>query len=196
MAVKVLDGSPVNGHFWVFFGGLSTVHYTITVTDTQTGRQKIYDNPSGRQASFGDTEAFPATPSTGSTRAAKVLHPAGPAGPADLGAKATEPTRFFLHDGRFALEVRWRIDATNTGVGTGVPLSGDTAAVWFFGAENLELFVKILDGRPVNGHYWIFFGALSNVGFEITVIDTQSGARRVYDNPPGNFASRSDTELF
>ncbi len=56
--IKVLDGTSLNGKHWVFYGALSSVEYTITVTDTQTGVQKIYKNPSGTLASVADTNAF------------------------------------------------------------------------------------------------------------------------------------------
>jgi hypothetical protein len=46
--MKVVDGRPVNGKFWVFYGALSNVEYTITITDTQTGTVKTYFNPSGQ----------------------------------------------------------------------------------------------------------------------------------------------------
>ena len=58
VVLKVLDGRPVNGKFWVFYGALSNVEYTLTVTDTQTGVEKTYFNPLGRLASVADTGAF------------------------------------------------------------------------------------------------------------------------------------------
>jgi hypothetical protein len=58
LIVKVLDGRAVNGHFWVFYGALSDVQYTLTVTDTQTGTSKPYVNPQGTLASEADTAAF------------------------------------------------------------------------------------------------------------------------------------------
>src|SRR6266700_3825620 len=48
-------GSALNQHYWVFYGALSSVAYTITVQDTETGRVKTYDNPSGNFGSVGDT---------------------------------------------------------------------------------------------------------------------------------------------
>ena len=48
----------MNGHSWVFYGALSDVEYHITVTDTDTGIVKTYDNPSGTLGSFADTSAF------------------------------------------------------------------------------------------------------------------------------------------
>jgi ELWxxDGT repeat protein len=56
--IKVLDGTSLNGKHWVFYGALSSVEYTITVTDTQTGMQRTYQNPSGTLASVADTGAF------------------------------------------------------------------------------------------------------------------------------------------
>ena len=58
LAVKVLDGTPVNGHRWVFYGALSDVEYALTVTDTMTGAVRRYFNPRGVLASVGDTIAF------------------------------------------------------------------------------------------------------------------------------------------
>jgi hypothetical protein len=54
----VLDARGVNGHFWVFYGALSNVRYTITVNDTTGGRQRTYANPQGNMASVADTNAF------------------------------------------------------------------------------------------------------------------------------------------
>lgn len=58
LVAKVLDGRDTNGKFWVFVASLTSVEFTLTVTDTETGKQKVYHNPSGHMASFGDTDAF------------------------------------------------------------------------------------------------------------------------------------------
>ena len=54
----------------------------------------------------------------------------------------------------------------------------------------------MLDGRPVNGHWWVFYGSLSNVGFEIEVTDTTTGESHTYENPLGTFASAAHTAAF
>jgi hypothetical protein len=84
----------------------------------------------------------------------------------------------------------------NSGAGTAVPLTPDSGYFWFFNPANVELAIKVLDGRPVNGHFWVFYGALSNVEYTITVTDTQTGAVRTYRNPAHQFASRGDTAAF
>ncbi|HEX3553401.1 MAG TPA: hypothetical protein VIA62_09245 [Thermoanaerobaculia bacterium] len=77
-----------------------------------------------------------------------------------------------------------------------MPLTTDTGAFWFFDAANLELMVKVLDGRPVNGKFWVFFGALSDVDYTINVTNTETGAVKTYHNPKGTLASRADTQAF
>ena len=54
----MLDGVPINGKFWVFYGALSDVVYTITVTDTETGAVNQYVNEAGNICGLGDTSAF------------------------------------------------------------------------------------------------------------------------------------------
>lgn len=58
------------------------------------------------------------------------------------------------------------------------------------------MLVKVLDGSGVNGHAWFFYGALSNVGYILTVTDSATGERRTDSNPAGTFASVADTEAF
>ena len=97
---------------------------------------------------------------------------------------------------RFLINVTWRDFSNNSGVGTAIPFSNDTGMFWFFASTNVELVLKVLDGRPVNNRWWVFYGALSNVEYTITVRDTQTGAVKTYHNPSGNLASVADTNAF
>jgi hypothetical protein len=83
-----------------------------------------------------------------------------------------------------------------SGVGTAVPLATDTGYFWFFSSTNAELMVKVLDGRANNGHFWVFYGALTNVQYTITVVDKLTGATKVYENPSGTMASHADVTAF
>jgi hypothetical protein len=56
VVTKVLDGREVNAKFWLFYGALSSVEYTLT--DTATGAVRMYKNPSGNLGSLADTGAF------------------------------------------------------------------------------------------------------------------------------------------
>jgi len=202
VVLKVLDGRGVNGHVWVFYGALSNVEYDLTVTDTDTGAARLYRNPPGRLASVADTLAFGPQGATGTGTS---LGPAGvPAEPiitasqqAAAGGCAASATRLCLQGGRFAVEARWTDFQGKTGVGTAVPFAGgDTGYFWFFGPDNIEVLLKVLDGRPVNGKYWVFYGALSNVEYSLPVTDTQTGKFKTYSNPRGRLASVADTGAF
>jgi hypothetical protein len=63
VALKVLDGCALGGHFWFFAGGLTNVEVTLLVTDTQTGVTRTYHNPKDTAfAPIQDTSAFSCSP--------------------------------------------------------------------------------------------------------------------------------------
>jgi hypothetical protein len=184
LIVKVLDGRQSNGNWWVFFGALTDVEYDLTVTDTQTGAQRVYHNPPFTMASRADVDAFAADALAGSLSelppqpAPRTIAPMTLLGDFEVYVSFIDPITF------------------ETRQATGVPLSGDSAYFWFFDATNIELVVKVLDGRLVNGHRWVFYGALTDVEYTLTVIDRISGASKSYHNPHGRMASQADTSAF
>ena len=220
LVVKVLDARGLNGHFWVFYGALSNVQYTLTVTDTANGQVKAYTNPLGTFGSVGDTGAFPlssgASISSVGGQPGATLHLGGRFELSDeassemeseRGRARTEPealaapctveaTSLFLSACRFRVSATWRDFDGNTGSGQAVTLTADTGYFWFFNAANVELVVKVLDARALNGNFWVFYGALSNVEYEISVTDTATGVVKRYLNPAQHFGSTGDTGAF
>ena len=98
---------------------------------------------------------------------------------------------------RFQAEIQWHDFDGNSGNGRVSNARTDqSASFWFFSPENLELTTKIVDGRNYNGHFWVFYGSLTNVEFTLTVTDTVTGVVKQYDNPSGSFASVGDTSAF
>jgi ELWxxDGT repeat protein len=222
--LKVLDGRALDDHFWVFYGALSDVSYTLTVTDTLTGVTRRYENPPGQLASVADTFAFgpmgatsvPGLPNLPSSQtAAPARRSAAPTPIATAAAAApaaaarevpthrdeaegcqTDAAHLCIQQGRFTVAVTWQDFSGRQGLGTTVPLTSDTGAFWFFDPANIELVVKVLDGRAVNGKLWVFYGALSDVGYTLTVTDTATGAVKIYQNAPGQLASVADTSAF
>ena len=209
LTVKVIDGTGLNGHFWVYYGALSNVEYWITVEDTVTGESKQYHNALGQFGSFGDIEALPAelgafaapadfaAESTASRGAAPAPNPLAVAEFGSSGTCIPTPTSLCLLDGRFQVEADWTDFAGHSGVAYVQQLTPDTGYFWFFSESNVEVVAKLVDGSAFNQHFWVYYGALSNVEYTLTVTDTVAGGPpRIYHNPLGRFGSFGDIEAF
>ncbi len=195
LVVKVLDGTGINGDFWVFYGALSDVAYRLTVTDSLTGATREYVNPQGTLASVADTHAFPGAVSAAPAVAHRPSTALVVASPEVV--CIPDPAALCLEEGRFQVRVDWRLSPEGPSfIAPASPLTGDTGYFWFFNEANVELVVKVLDGTAINGHYWVFYGALSDVQYTITVTDTQTGATQTYENARGTLASVADTKAF
>lgn len=92
-----------------------------------------------------------------------------------------------LHDGRFRVTATWRDFAGRTGVAHAAPLAGNDGSglLWFFGPDNTELTVKVLDACTISQRWWTFVSSSSTVEYTLTVTDTATGATRTYSNPLG-----------
>ena len=44
------------------------------------------------------------------------------------------------------------------------------------------MLIKIIDGCTLDSHFWVFYAATTNVGFTVTVTDTQTGHQVTYTN--------------
>ena len=199
LVVKVLDGTAVNGKHWVFFASLTDVEFDLVVTDTLTGVERRYHNSRGTLASRADTDAFPAAGGSGAPPAAgSSATLAAPPPARAVAASTTEDCpsgALCLADGRFVVTAKWRLP-DREGAATPIGWTGESGSFWFFSPGNVELLVKVLDGRAVNGHFWLFYASLSDVDFDLEVLDATSGQRRTYHNPRGTMASRADVDAF
>ena len=203
LVIKVVDGRAFNDFFWVFYGALSNVEYTITVTDTATGRVRTYANPLGTLASVADVTAFPGGAAGAASAAPPHLDGLG----AEL-VRAKSGEVAAILSGRaavssssspsaFSVRIDWRVPSQGkSGVGQGVVVTPNTAYFWFFSPNNVEVMIKVVDGRAFNGRYWVFYGALSDVEYTITVTNLANGAQKTYFNPSGTLASVADTAAF
>ena len=184
LTMKVVDGRAVNGAYWFFWGATTNLAYEIEVTDTATGVTRRYSNPQGRIASGADTGAFrerSSQPEAPLSRAAEVR---------------SLDERIFLGAGdRFEIVAASRVD-DEVRDARGLRLSTDSGYFTFFRDDNLELVVKVIDGRAVNGHFWVFISALSDVEWMLAIRDTETGTTAVYRNPAGELTSLADTSRF
>jgi hypothetical protein len=79
-----------------------------------------------------------------------------------------------LLDAHFLVTANW----IYPGVGTpalipadAVRLSDQAGYLWFFDRATPEITVKMIDGRPVNGHYWLFLAGTTDIAWVVTVTD-------------------------
>ena len=222
LVVKVLDGGAINGNYWVFFGALSDVEYWITVREVDGDGSRTYHNPQERICGQNDTAAFPrsaapAVVASGANRAvgppgidlsrlaaqpfgeARVTRPAHGGGHCEPG-----PHRLCVLKDRFALEVRFVDPKASNPEGdpgnaaTVLPslTTGATGFFWFFNEANIELAAKVLDGRALNGRFWLLYGGVSDVEYTLTVTDTVTGLSESYHNEQGSICGGVDTDAF
>ncbi len=106
------------------------------------------------------------------------------------------PDTLCLDGGRFRVEVDWD-SPSGSGRGKAIRETDQSGMFWFFGPENLEMLVKVLPACPVNGHYWVFLAATTNVAYELTVTDTATDTSKTYSNALGDIAEpRLDSAAF
>jgi len=116
--------------------------------------------------------------------------PVPASGPAGCSATATT----LCIAGRFAIAVDFQTAQGGGHAGAGEAIGLQDLGVargglfWFFAADNPEILVKVLDACTLNDKFWIFYAAGTNVGFTLTVTDTQTGQMRTYRNPDGTSA--------
>ncbi|HZF08816.1 MAG TPA: M12 family metallo-peptidase [Thermoanaerobaculia bacterium] len=187
LMIKILDfGTAIK----VFYGQLTDLHFSLTVTDTTSGSVKTYTNTAGNCGAI-DQAAFASSTSGGlGKRAGAVLFGAAAAS----GSCRPGPATLCLGDGRFAVSVNWKNAGNNTsGAGGAVPLSSVTGAFYFTESSNLELLTKIID---FGDRIAFFYGTLSDLEYTLTVQDTVGGTQRTYHNPGGTFCGGLDNHAF
>ncbi len=87
-------------------------------------------------------------------------------------------TAMCLQGSRFQVAATFQAPGAAQGQAQTVQLTDDSGYLWFFAAPNIEAIVKVLDACPLNQHFWVFAGGLTNVQTTITVTDTQTGRTR------------------
>lgn len=193
--VKVLDGCAINDRFWVIGTATTDVGYELNVRDTWNGAEAAYRNDIGSPAK--------ALLDVGALNGCGVDPPVdvltAPGAAEALGARGTasevieslpeevncDPASLCLHD-RFRVSVDWRSPQGSQGIGQVVPIRNDTSGLfWFFQEDNWELLAKVIDGCAVNGHYWLIYGATTDVAFDLHLEDDDTGVLRTFRNSGG-----------
>jgi hypothetical protein len=192
--IKMVDASWLSpGSFWVFYNGLTSLPYTLVVTDTTTGARRVYRNEGfcgGADTAVLPSESSALAPTLGGLQLASTLTASG--------------NELALLDGRFEIV----LSATNprdgrVGEGTAIA-QGDRFGYFslpaFTGDPNFpEVCVKMIDATSLNGAFWLFHTGLTHLSYTLTVTDSVTGAVRTYQNGSTDatrYCGGADTRAF
>ena len=203
----VTDLSVEFNNFKITLHWTNVCHHASTIRVyrrvEQGPRLLLAELPSG-SSSYVDTDLFPSSDVTYDVVSVTGSRESEPATlkfatPSVPTSCTTSATTLCLAGGRFQVQASWQTTAENgvtEGTGGSISLTGDTGSFWFFDRANYEIVVKVLDGRSVNGAFWVFIGGLSDVAYQVAVIDTEAGIVKTYENQLGDLVSRADTSAF
>ena len=106
-------------------------------------------------------------------------------------------TTLCILEDRLQVSLRWT-DPRNGAVQDAQAINWreDSGTFWFFDPQNTEVVVKAVDGSALNRHLWVFFGALSDLAYEVEVVDTLTQRRKTYINAPGSLCGQADIRAF
>ena len=96
------------------------------------------------------------------------------------------------------MTVDWSRTDGGRGPATTVPGGTNNSGLfYFFGPDNWEILIKVLDGCAINGHHWVYAASATDLGMDITVTDTVTGSTWTYEKEPGDPAPAiTESEAF
>lgn len=167
--------------------------------DTATGSVRRYTLLAGSNDGVADRTAFPCGAGTPDPAPDPPPDPTPTPGP-NPGPTPTPDhtaTSVTLHD-RFVADIEFTVDGVRRLARVvDVDLPGTASALFHFGnPTNAELLFKVLEGCVINGQWWVFAAAATDLGYTITVRDTRARVEKVWFAEPGGSPPLTDTYAF
>jgi hypothetical protein len=179
--INTLTASPAS----IAGGGASTLTWTTsnaTSASLDNGIGAVGTN-SSKSVSPSATTTYTLTASNGTTQVTKSITVTVTNDP------CAAVHTICLNNNRFATKITWKTtDGTSSGDGIPIKYTVDSGLWWFFGADNIEVLLKILDACALNNRYWVFSAATTDVEYTITVTDTLNGHVKTYHHVGGSAA--------
>lgn len=101
-----------------------------------------------------------------------------------------------FQDGQFSVSVEYT-DGPAVGLATALLVKSVGSGLFtFFDEGNWEVMVKVLDGCDINGRYWVFSSAATDLPHRVTVTETSTGETKTYTQPAGPSLAINDTAAF
>jgi photosystem II stability/assembly factor-like uncharacterized protein len=191
--VKMVDATSLpDGGYWVFYGSMTSVHYTLAITDTTTGLIRQYDG----DGLCGGADV------TGFLPGAAALQAPFPRTASANRLLALEPELSLL-SGRFrvtltARDPSWDTEAAGFAIPQGDRFGAFSLPAFTGDPELPEVFVKMLDAAT-GGAFLFFHSGLTTLPYAVTVVDTVTGTEKTsYNNPvdPARLCGGADVLIF
>lgn len=185
LGVKILDTRSRNSHFALFEANLFEPESWVRTLDTVTGQVRIDHSAAGELCGQRDGRAFDAglAAEDNAREAVRTCRP----GPASL----------CLLGGRFLVRMHWNPKPAGPPVLAHAVAGSDRSGLfWLTSADNPAAVVQIVDGRGVNGKFWVFSSGLVPRDFKLTVTDLATGAGKTFIHTAEETCGVADTDAF
>ena len=184
----LISGSGFTPYSWVEIGGRPTTDFTFF--DASTIRVRTTAHTVG----LGDVVVRNAD--GGIAAKASAFGFENWAGPSVSSPAPCDPGQgLCLENGRF-LAIVSRRNSTIVPSSHPVTLSQKSGYFWFDYSPSVDVVIKILDGRTLDGHYWIHWSVLSDEAVSIMIIDRLDLKTFFLDKPAGGAAAGIDKTTF
>jgi hypothetical protein len=120
------------------------------------------------------------------------------ASPVELNCGSSTSTQLCIAGSRFTVSVTWLTTGGDRGVGTVANSNATSGVFWFFGPDNWELMLKVINACGVlNNKFWAFSAATTDVHYQLIITDVKAGVTKRYFNYLGVSAPAvTDTDAF
>ena len=179
--VKMVDATGIGQNYWVFYGALTDLTYTLAVQEVATGKTKTYNDTRVGTTVCGkfDTSGFGASIVTEPAEWSGMVTPSrATAGEDTLKLISAHPFDVTLSakDPRTGTEGQGQILAQNDIYGIfSIPAITGNAA-------NPEVIVKMVDASGIGQSYWVFYAALTDLNYTLAVKETATGTAKSYSD--------------
>ena len=91
-----------------------------------------------------------------------------------------------LQGGRYEATLDWmKSDGEVGSAKVARPRTRDSGLFYFFGYNNWEVLLKVLDGCEINEHHWVYAASATDLGLRLVVRDTVTGQEKTWTKDPG-----------
>lgn len=102
-----------------------------------------------------------------------------------------------VFDGGYNVRMCYETSEGTVGEGkAGVWASGQSGLLWFFTRDNAEVLIKVLDGCRFNNHRWVYVAPVTDLAFNLYVVDSQGNTWSHHNRLGDTASTRSDNEAF